>query len=116
MLDISPEIDVNPAYRPFLDLFDALFLTTEELARRWRYSYGSVCNMRRLGTGPSFVRLPGGAIRYRVSEVLAYELHGHGGGLTMERVAAALATCPNINLAARQKIEEHLRLTLCVKV
>ena len=121
MLALPSKLEANPAYRPFLDLLDGvLMLTTEELARRWRLHPGSVSNMRRLGTGPAFVKLPSGekrhTIRYRVSEIFAYELYGHGGGLTMDRVAAALATCPNLNLAARQKIEEHLRSVLCVKV
>jgi hypothetical protein len=116
MIAAPHNLAVDPAFRPFLDLLEAQFLLSDELARRWRYHPQSVHNMRRLGTGPAFVKLPGGAIRYRVSEVLAYELYGHGGGLTMDRVAVALATCPGLAPAARDKIESHLRSVLCVKV
>jgi len=116
MLAAPHNLSVQSAFRPVLDLLEAQFITTEELARHWRYHPQSVHNMRRLGTGPAFVKLPGGAIRYRTSEVLAHELYGHGGGLTMDRVAAALATCPGLNPIARDKIESHLRSVLCVKV
>lgn len=116
MIAVPHNLTVDPAFRPFLDLIEAQFLTTEEIARRWRFHPQSVHNMRRNGVGPAFVKLQGGAVRYRVSEVLAHELFGHGGGLTMDRVAAALATCPGLNVAARDKIESHLRSVLCVKV
>lgn len=116
MLAIPSKISADAAYRPFLDLLEAQFLTTEEVAGRWRYNVQHVHNMRRLKTGPAWVKLPGGAIRYRVSDVLAYELFGQGGALTMDRVAAALATCPGLAIGARDQIEAHLRSVLCVKV
>lgn len=116
MIAVQHKLSVDPAFRPFLDMLEAQLITTEELARRWRYNPQSVANMRRIGTGPAFVKLPGGAIRYRASEVLAHEFYGHGGGLTMDRVAVALATCPGLSPAARDKIESHLRSVLCVKV
>lgn len=116
MLAVPHNLAVDLAFRPVLELLEAHLVTTEELARHWRYNPQSVANMRRLGTGPAFVKLPGGAVRYRASEALAHELYGHGGGLTMDRVAAALAVCPGLSPTARDKIESHLRSVLCVKV
>ncbi|WP_068459003.1 helix-turn-helix transcriptional regulator [Hyphomicrobium sulfonivorans] len=116
MLITPHNLSVDPAFRPFLDLIEGVMLRTEEVAAHWRYSVQSVHNMRRLGTGPAFVRLPGGAIRYRLSEIMACELYGHGGGLTLDRVALALASCPDLRPAQRQAIENHLRSVLCVKV
>lgn len=115
MLAVPHKLVADETYRPFLALTDALYLTTEEVARHWRYNTQSVSNMRRAGTGPAFVKLPGGAIRYRHSEVIAHELYGHGGGLTLDRVAAALATVPGLPLVVRDSIEAHLRAVLCVK-
>lgn len=115
MIHPSHKMRVDPTFRPFIDLMEAQYLTTNELAERWRYSAQGVHNMRRNGTGAAYVKLPGGAIRYRASEIIACELYGHGGGLTMDRVAFALACCPGLKLDAREKIEAHLRGVLCAK-
>jgi len=116
MLKAPHNLSLHPSFRPFLDLVEGVMLRTEEVAAHWRYNVQSVHNMRRLGTGPAFVRLRGGAIRYRLSEILACELYGHGGGLTMDRVALALASCPDLRQPQRDAIEAHLRSVLCVKV
>lgn len=46
-------------------LNNSLFLTTEELAKRWRCSPGNLENWRIAGKGPCFTR-PGGKTRGRV--------------------------------------------------
>lgn len=116
MLPTLNSLTLDPSYEPFLRLTDGLLLKTEEAARHLRYNIQSMHNMRQLGTGPAFVKLPGGAIRYRHSEILAYELYGHGGGLTLDRVALALATCPGLKPEMRVKIEDHLKSVLCERV
>lgn len=115
MLPTPHNLSIDPSYEPFLRLTDSLLLTTEEVAKHLRYNPQSLHNMRRLRTGPAYVKLPGGAVRYRHSEILAYELHGHGGGLTLDRVAVALATCPDLKPAQRAAIEAHLKRVLCEK-
>lgn len=116
MLATPHNLYLDPAYSPFLALTDAVLLTTEEVARHLRYNPQSLHNMRQRNVGPAYVKLAGGAIRYRHSEILAYELFGHGGGLTLERVAVALATCPDLKPAARDKIIDHLKSVLCERV
>lgn len=115
MLAVPHNLSVDPAYEPFLRLTEDTLLTTEEVAKHWRYEKQSLHNMRRLRTGPSYVKLPGGAIRYRHSAILAYELHGHGGGLTLDMVAIALAAMPGLKPAQREAIEAHLKSVLCKK-
>lgn len=116
MLPTPHHLSVNPAYAPFLSMTDALLLTTDELAKHWRYTKQAMHNMRRLRTGPAWLKLPGGAVRYRHSDILAYELYGHGGGLTLDRVSMALATCPDLKPAQRERIEAHLKSVLCERI
>lgn len=48
-------------------------LTTVDLAQRWGVHPGSVSNMRHFRTGPPFVKRGSRAVRYRLSDVRAYE-------------------------------------------
>lgn len=43
-----------------------------ELAERWRMSPRSLEKWRTLGIGPAYIKI-GGAVRYRIEDVLAYE-------------------------------------------
>lgn len=99
------------AYEPFLRLCNSVMLTTRQVADHWRLHPQSVHNMRQLGTGPAFVRI-GGSVRYRLSEILAHELYGQDGPLTLERVSLALATMPGLKAEMRRRIEEHLKAAL----
>lgn len=47
-------------------------LTQTDLARRWKLSTRSLEKWRTLGTGPVYVKV-GGAVRYRLEDILAYE-------------------------------------------
>ncbi len=103
-------IAVNPVYQPLLDLCDGVLITPKELAAHWRYSENSLSNLRRAQRGLPWIKLPGlGAIRYRMSDVLAFELAGAAGPLTLERVETALATVPGFTHEQRQAIAAHLR-------
>lgn len=48
------------------------FLTTNELAARWKLSYKILCEWRCSGHGPLFFKI-GGRIRYRVEDVEIFE-------------------------------------------
>lgn len=48
------------------------FLTTEELAKRWKISARSLDNIRASGKGPSYFKIIG-SIRYKLSDVVEYE-------------------------------------------
>jgi hypothetical protein len=47
-------------------------LTAAQVAERWSCSQGHLANMRSAGVGPIYLKL-GGSVRYRVSDLLAYE-------------------------------------------
>ena len=47
-------------------------LRQRELAQRWGLSPRSLEKWRTLGIGPAYIKV-GGAVRYRIEDVLAYE-------------------------------------------
>jgi hypothetical protein len=51
---------------------DAPYLTQTDVARRWRISPRSLERWRMLGEGPTFFKI-GGAVRYRVEDIEAFE-------------------------------------------
>ena len=52
-----------------------VYLTTEELAARWRMTRIGLQDWRRAGKGPKFIQLEGkhGPVRYRLVDVEDYE-------------------------------------------
>jgi len=51
-------------------------MTTEQLARRWEVSPGTLVNWRSQGKGPCYIRLGTGgkaSIRYRLRDIEEYE-------------------------------------------
>ncbi len=52
---------------------DTVLLTTKDVAARWRCSEHYVKLLRGQDRGPSYVRVGGRAIRYRLADVLAWE-------------------------------------------
>lgn len=98
----------SPHFAPFIGLCDAVLLTTAEVARHLKYSEQHLHNMRRADEGIAFVKLPGGAIRYQLSEIIAWQLQGQRGPVTLERVSMALATMPRLGPDVRAAIDAHL--------
>jgi len=47
-------------------------LTAADLAERWQVSTGHLANLRCLRAGPRYLKI-GGAVRYAVADVAAYE-------------------------------------------
>ncbi|RUV05563.1 DNA-binding protein [Mesorhizobium sp. M1A.F.Ca.IN.020.06.1.1] len=52
-------------------------LTTEQVARRYNYHPQSLRNLLAKGKGPKAIKLPGGRIRYRASDLLAWEISAY---------------------------------------
>lgn len=103
----------HAAYEPVLRLCSTVLLRANEVAKHYRYDLQHVHNMRARGKGPPWVKLGGeGAVRYRLSELLAWEIHGQRGAWTFDRVSLALATMPGMTPEMRRKIEAHLRTVL----
>jgi hypothetical protein len=61
---------------------DDRLLSPDDIAARWQIRLSSLANMRSRGRGPAFLKI-GGRIRYRWSDVAAYERAGfHDPGAT----------------------------------
>lgn len=110
---VSPApVPLHPAYEPVVRLCHGVLLKADEVARHYRYLPQHMHNMRARTKGPPWVKLGEGAVRYRASELVAWEIHGHRGGWTFERVSLALAAFPGMTVEMRHKLETHLRSVL----
>lgn len=99
----------QPVYRPLLDVLDGHFMTSQELAERWRYTDDHLSNLRRGGKGPPYTKLMNGAIRYRVADVIEAELAGSAGPVSLDEILLAVSACASVPAEARVTIIEHLR-------
>ena len=70
---------------------DETFLRERDLALRWHKSIRSLQRWRMEGSGPAYVRL-GGSIRYRLSDVRAYEAAARSGGEAAARSGGEAAS------------------------
>ena len=52
---------------------EPIFITSADLAERWKMTNGAVQAMRRRGNGPPFVMLGPARVRYALDDVLAFE-------------------------------------------
>jgi hypothetical protein len=108
----APQNVAHPAFEPILRLCQTVLLTGHEVAKHLRYRPEHVHNLRLRRKGPPWLKLGEGAIRYRLSELLRFEIAGHRGPWSLERVSLALGTMPGITTEQRQKIEAHLLAVL----
>lgn len=111
MLPVPAAIADKPDYEAVERLLRETLLTADELADHWRYSTQHLSNLRRAKKGPPFIKLMGGAVRYRMSDIMRYELHGSR-GYTPERLQMALLTFPGLDYGQRQAIAEHVKRVL----
>lgn len=93
--------------KPLADICGGVLVTTQELALRWRYSAGALSNWRGNGIGVPYVKFSG-LVRYRLSEVLTYEINNTSGPLTVERVGLELALMTDVPAALAAKITARL--------
>lgn len=115
MLPPPEDLKHRPEYDVLLRMCASVLLTVEEVAKHFRYQVPHVHNMRNRGRGPAHLKLEGGAIRYPLSEVLRWQLHGYRGPWTPERVTVALATMPEISPELRAQIMTRLHTLLDVE-
>lgn len=92
-------------------LLDEFFLTTDELARRWRYTPEYLQQQRGRGEGIPFLKL-NGRVLYRASDVLAAESKGIVETLSLSRVVRALSDVPGVPPAHVAKVRAHLEKEL----
>lgn len=67
---------LGPAFEHLSDVL----LTSAEVARRLRITEPGLRAVRMKGHGPKYLKLDTGAVRYRCSDVLAYELEAERRG------------------------------------
>lgn len=99
----------HEAFAPILAMCRGILLTPAEVGERYGYTEEHLCNLRKAGRGWPFMKLETGGIRYRLSELLAAELRGTTGPLTLERVEQAVSACDSVPLEHRAAVQKHLR-------
>lgn len=102
----KPNID-TPIRRLVAPLLDDMLLTTAEVARHWRQSADYVSNLRNRGDGPPWIKLPHGAVRYRTSDILAYDMLGQRGA-SPDVVRLVMASVPDVPESIRERITAAL--------
>lgn len=107
MLPVPTENEVDPAFSPMLRLCDGVLLTPGEVAKHLRLTVGHLGYMRRHGGGPRYVAV-GRHVRYRYSDVLAFEICRSAGPVSPDAVALAIASVPGLPPIARDTITAHV--------
>ena len=96
------------ALQPLMQLLDAHLLKSSEVAAHLRYTDAHMSNLRRSNKGPPWYELASGGIRYDMQAVLAWQLAGERGALTLDRVATAVASCPALTIEQRGALIDYL--------
>jgi hypothetical protein len=104
------------ALEPVLTLLSDALVRSRNLCVRWRLTSSHLANSRRVSRGPPVIRLALGGkrppIRYRVSDIVAAELFGVSGAVSLDLALIAIAACADLPLDTRAALQEHLRSTL----
>lgn len=117
-LPISPELTKHECYKPVVSLLQDRLVPPRALAERWSYTEDHLSNLRRANHGLPWIRLPlgpkgtKGGIRYRLSDIVAAEIDGNFGQVTLSQVEIAVASCPALTLDLRAAVQAHLRTAL----
>lgn len=116
MIPLKPRILHRvAAYRPLLEMLADVLLTSDELCGHWRYTPTHLCNIRKHGKVP-YIKLASGGIRYRVSEIIAAEIEGTSGPITVEQICLALAACEGLSTKDREIAQAHVRKSFALEV
>jgi len=83
-----------------------VLLTTQQLANRWQMHPVSLDNARAQGRGCPYVTI-GRNVRYRASDVIAYETAGRV-GVTVETAADILASLSGVEPEIVEKFKKAL--------
>lgn len=105
----SREITYNVAYAPLIDLLEGVLVTPQEVSKHFRLSESHLSNLRNAGKGLPFIKLPTGAVRYSLAEVLACQISNTSGPITLDRIALALAAMRGLSADQRAAIIDHLQ-------
>jgi hypothetical protein len=90
---------------------DDVYMTTEEVAARWRMDVRNLANMRTDGEGPPFTKPGGGRVLYKMSDILACEARSTR-GFSWSKLSKALDAYPRLNASERDRLLDHLKKAL----
>jgi hypothetical protein len=119
-LPIPRAITTHAAYEPVVRLLADQLITSKQLSDRWGLTISHLSNLRRAEHALPFLRLPTGpkgkgAIRYRLSGVIAAEIAGTSGATNAERISLAVAAVQWFSLEQRVLLHDHPSAALSPK-
>jgi hypothetical protein len=88
------------------------YKTTQFLAERWSLDATTLANLRHRGEGIPYVKLPSGAVRYRMRDILAAERGGLVHYFTWNDVVTVLEKYPGMTDDEARVVANHLRREL----
>jgi len=115
------KLEAKEIYSPLLALRNDTLLRPIDVTTRWQVGVDHLVRLRERGAGPAWLRLPGsrkvedrptGQIRYRLSDIVAAELDGAAGPLTLARVYLAVSACDFLSEAQRTAVILKLEAAL----
>lgn len=112
MLPTPKNVIHAPLFRPLLNVLDDVLLTADEVAQRFRLTVDTLSNQRRANVGLPFVKFETGAVRYRASDVIAYQIHGSAGPVTLNEVELAISAASDVPEHYRVRVLETVRAAL----
>lgn len=101
--------NMPPRYEPLIRLLEGVMVPPRMLASRWSVSEQTLSNDRAAGRNLPFTKLPGGSVRYYVSEIIGAELAGTRGPLSLQRIALELSTMDDVPETLAAAIMDRLR-------
>lgn len=110
MLDVPANMPAR--FAPLATLIGGAMVPPITLSQRWSTSTQTLANWRATGKGLPALVTSEGSVRYRVVEIIAAELAGARGPLSVEAVALELAAMPDVPDAIAEKIVTRLRAVM----
>lgn len=108
VIKIPKNVIDNPRYAELVAMAGEFFVTPKELSERWGVSVDRLGQLRAQRKGAAWVKIAGGAVRYRLADVVAHERAGEGGPLSIDRLKKAVAALPDFSETQRAKVLAHL--------
>lgn len=71
--NVTPKNNALPSSRPVETKDENRLLTTKQAAAYTTYSPHGLENLRCAGKGPAFIKVRGGAVAYRLADLLAWQ-------------------------------------------
>lgn len=103
-LPIPAVVSRDATLAPLLEHLRDTLVPSARLSERWGYSEYYLANARRRGGPIPWIKLPGGRILYRMSDIMAAELGGVRGPVTTAQACEWLAAQTWLPAADRERL------------